>query len=85
MEYQLLVKTYGDEAAAIPTMNIFTVKKDKESNPIQEKSRIVVLENHEKRIWLREDQYVKQEVPRSEERRVARITKSHKFSFPIDR
>ena len=33
-EYQRLLKTYGDEAAVIPTMNIFTVKKDKETNPV---------------------------------------------------
>ena len=46
---------YGDEAAVIPTMNIFIVKKDKENNPVQAKSRIVVLGNHEKKIWSRED------------------------------
>ena len=57
VEYQRLLKTYGDEAAAIPTMNIFTVKKDKENNPVRAKSRIVVLGNHEKRIWSREDRY----------------------------
>ena len=57
VEYQRLLKTYGDKAAAIPTMNIFTVKIDKENNPVQDKSRIVVLGNHEKRIWSREDRY----------------------------
>ena len=55
VEYQRLVKTYGDEAVAIPTMNIFTVNKDKENNPVQVKSKIVVLGNQEKRIWSRED------------------------------
>ena len=34
VEYQRLLKTYGNEAAAIPTMNMFTVKKDKENNPV---------------------------------------------------
>lgn len=36
-------------------MNIFTVKKDKENIPVQAKSRIVVLNNHEKRVWTRKD------------------------------
>ena len=57
VEYQRLSKVYGDEAAAIPTMNVFTVKKDKENNPIEAKSRIIVLGNYEKRIWSREDRY----------------------------
>ena len=38
-------------------MNTFTVKKDKESNPVLAKSRIVVLGRHEKRVWTREDKY----------------------------
>ena len=57
VEYQRLVKTYGDEAAAIPTMNIFTVKEDKENIPVRAKSTNVVLGNHEKRIWSRENRY----------------------------
>ena len=55
VEYQRLLKTYGDEAGVIPTMNILTIKEGKENHPIQAKSRIVVLGNHEKRIWTRKD------------------------------
>ena len=56
-EYQKLLKVHGKDIEAIPTMNLFTVKKDKEGNPIRAKSRIVVLGNHEQRTWTREDRY----------------------------
>ena len=49
-EYQKIMKEYGEEAMAIPTMNIFTVKKNKEGNLVRAKSRIVVLGNLEKQI-----------------------------------
>ena len=47
-EYQKIVKEHGEAAEAILTMNVFTVKKDKEGNPIWAKSWIVVLGNLEK-------------------------------------
>ena len=56
-EYQKLLKLHGKDIEAIPTMNLFTIKKDKEGNPIRAKSRIVVLGNHEQRTWTREDRY----------------------------
>ena len=56
-EYQQLVSKYGENAQAIPSMNLFTVKKDKSGNPVRAKSRIVVLGNLERRIWSREDKY----------------------------
>ena len=49
-EYTKLVDEHGDKCKAIPTMNIFTVKKDKIGNPVRAKSRIVVLGNLERRI-----------------------------------
>ncbi len=36
---------------AIPTMCVLTVKRDKNLNPLQAKSWIVVLGNHEDRVW----------------------------------
>ena len=56
-EYQELVRIHGDDAVAIPTMNLFTVKNDKEGNPVRAKSRIVALGNLERRIRSREDRY----------------------------
>ena len=56
-DYQELVRIHGDDAVAIPTMNLFTVKNDKEGNPVRAKSRIVALGNLERRIWSREDRY----------------------------
>lgn len=56
-EYQKLIQEHGDNAIAIPSMNLFTVKKDKCGNPVIATSRIVVLGNLERRIWLREDKY----------------------------
>ena len=56
-DYQNLLKEHGKDIEAIPTMNLFTVKKDKEGNPVRAKSRIVVLGNHENRVWTREDRY----------------------------
>ena len=57
VEYQRLLNTYSDEPSAILTINIFTIKKVKENNPIRAKSRIMVLGNHEKIIWTRKDRY----------------------------
>ena len=50
IEYRELVAEHGEAAMAIPTMNIFIVKKDKDGIPVRAKSRIVVLGNLEKRI-----------------------------------
>jgi hypothetical protein len=40
---------------AIPTMCILTIKKDKIFNPLCAKSRIVVLGNHEDRVWFKSE------------------------------
>jgi hypothetical protein len=42
---------------AIPTMCVLTIKKDKNLFPLQAKSCIVVLENHEDRIWSKLDRF----------------------------
>ena len=56
-EYLEIRKEHSNAAMAIPTMIIFTVKKDKEGNPVQAKSYIVVLGNLKQRIWKKLDQY----------------------------
>jgi hypothetical protein len=42
---------------AIPTMCVLSIKKDEMLNPLHAKSRIVVLRNHEDRIWAKSDKY----------------------------
>jgi hypothetical protein len=42
---------------AIPTMCILTIKKDEQLCPLHAKSRIVVLENHEDRVWSKSDKF----------------------------
>ena len=56
-EYQQYLKKYGEQARAIPSMNLFNIKPDMEGNPLRAKSRIVVLGNLEQRIWSKEDKY----------------------------
>ena len=56
-EYKAYVRKHGEAAMAIPTMNLFTIKNDKEGNPVRAKLRIVALGNLEKRIWSRGDRY----------------------------
>ena len=56
-EYNQYLKIHGDDAKAIPTMNLFTVKPDMDGNPNRAKSRIVALGNLEQRLWNREDRY----------------------------
>lgn len=58
VEYQCSLKNIQRWRCSDPNnaiTNICTVKKDKENNPVQAKSRIMVLRNHKKRIWTRED------------------------------
>ena len=63
-DYQELVREHGVDAEAIPTMNIFTIKKDKNGNPVGAKSsRIVVLGNLEKRVWEKGDRYARYLTP----------------------
>ena len=45
--YQKLIAEHVEDAMAIPTMNIFTIKDDKEGNPLRAKSQIVALGNLE--------------------------------------
>jgi hypothetical protein len=40
---------------AIPTMCVLTIKKDENLLPLRAKSRVVVLGNHEDRIWSKSD------------------------------
>ena len=42
---------------AIPTMCVLSIKKDKMFNPLRAKSRIVVLGNHEDRVWTKPEKY----------------------------
>ena len=42
---------------AIPTMCVLTIKKDEQLRPLCAKSRIVVLGNHEDRVWSKSDKY----------------------------
>ena len=56
-QYRAYLQEFGEDARAIPTMNLFTIKPDMEGNPNRAKSRIVALGNFERRIWSREDKY----------------------------
>jgi hypothetical protein len=40
---------------AFPTMCVLTIKKDENLLPLRAKSRIVVLGNHEDRVWSKSD------------------------------
>jgi hypothetical protein len=40
---------------AIPTMCVLTIKKNKNLNPLRAKSCIIVLGNHEDRVWSKSD------------------------------
>jgi hypothetical protein len=42
---------------AIPTMCVLTVKRDENLNPLRAKSWIVVLGNHEDRVWSKSDRF----------------------------
>ena len=42
---------------AIPTMCVLSIKKDVMLNPLRAKSRIVVLGNHEDRVWTKPEKY----------------------------
>jgi hypothetical protein len=42
---------------AIPTMCVLTIKKDENLLPLRAKSRIVVLGNHEDRLWSKSDRF----------------------------
>jgi hypothetical protein len=42
---------------AIPTMCVLSIKKDENLNPLRAKSRIVVLGNHEERVWTKPEKY----------------------------
>ena len=42
---------------AIPTMCVLTIKKDENLCPLRAKSRIVVLGNHEDRLWSKSDRF----------------------------
>jgi hypothetical protein len=52
-EYWALCKKGAPKA--IPNMCILTIKKDENLLPLQAKSRIVVLGNHEDRVWSKSD------------------------------
>jgi len=42
---------------AIPTMCVLSIKKDEMFNPLRAESRIVVLGNHEDRVWTKPEKY----------------------------
>jgi len=52
-EYQSLLRVSGKRA--IPSMCVFTVKKDSQGRPFRAKSRIVVLGNKDPREWTKAD------------------------------
>jgi len=52
-EYQRLYRSTGKRA--IPSMAVFTVKKDSSGNPLRAKSRIVVLGNKDPTEWTKAD------------------------------
>ncbi len=54
-EYRALRKKGAPRA--IPTMCVLTIKKDEQLRPLRTKSRIVVLGNHEDRVWSKSDKY----------------------------
>ena len=54
-DYRKLIAEHGEDAMAIPTMNIFTIKDDKEGNRLRAKSQIVALGNLERQEWTRKD------------------------------
>ena len=56
-EYQRYLKKYGEQAQAIPSMNLFTVKPGMNGGPLRAKSQIAVLRNLEQREWSKEDRY----------------------------
>ena len=56
-KYLEFVRKHGDDAQAIPTMNLFIIKPDMKGDPTRVKSCILALGNLKKRIWSREDQY----------------------------
>ena len=43
--------------SAIPTMCVLTSKRDENLLPIRAKSRIVILDNHEDRVWTKSEKY----------------------------
>ena len=56
-QYKEYLVKYGEKAAFIPTINLFSIKPDMDESPNRAKSRIVALGNLERRIWSREDKY----------------------------
>jgi hypothetical protein len=52
-EYRAICKKGAPKA--IPTMCILAIKKDENLPPLREKSRTVVLGNHEARVWSKSD------------------------------
>jgi hypothetical protein len=52
-EYRVLRKKGAPKA--LPTMCVLTIKKDENLLPLHAKSRIVVLGNHEDRVWSKSD------------------------------
>jgi hypothetical protein len=53
------IKLSGKKGApwAIPTMCVLTIKKDENLRPLCAKSRIVVLGNHEDRVWKKSNKF----------------------------
>ena len=54
-EYRVLREKGAPKA--IPTMCVLTIKKDENLLPLRAKSRIVVLGNHEDRLWSKSDRF----------------------------
>ena len=56
-KYKAYLRKRGEDARAIPTMNLFTIKLEMDGNLVWAKFRIVALGNLERKIWSREDRY----------------------------
>jgi hypothetical protein len=62
---------------AIPTMCVLTIKKDEMMNPLREKSCIVVLGNHEDRVWTKPEKHAPVLWPDSLRLMVSMATERH--------
>ncbi len=62
---------------AIPTMCVLTIKKDKMMNPHRAKSCIIVLGNHEDRVWTKPEKYAPVLRPDSLRLMVSMATERH--------
>jgi len=56
-EVWLALRRSGRIGKALPSMCVLVIKHDKDGNPVRAKSRIVVLGNHEDRVYDKSQKY----------------------------